>query len=198
MEKRNISINYADPSGLGQFGLAIVTLVAGMSKLGILENTGLVVPWAIFLGSIPQIIAGYVDLKKENVFGGTVFSAYGFFWAAMAMSWMLQGGLFGLDFAYDSATYTYAFVGFLIFSVFMTIGSMETYKVLFYIFVFIDFLFLFLVLYGFTHVHVFGTLAGVSELLVSALGFYGMAGNVLNRMFGREFLPMGKPFGIFK
>ena len=38
----------ADPTALGQFGLAMVTLVAASQKLGLTEGTALVIPWAIF------------------------------------------------------------------------------------------------------------------------------------------------------
>ena len=81
----------------------------------------------------------------------------------------------------------------------MTIGAMETNKVLFIIFCLIDFLFIGLSLstFGiaaeFTH-----KVAAYSELLIALFSFYGSAAAVLNTHFGRVFLPVGKPFGIFK
>jgi hypothetical protein len=41
-------------------------------------------------------------------------------------------------------------------------------------------------------------LAAYSELLIALVSFYGSAAAVLNPHFGREFLPVGKPFGVFK
>ncbi len=80
----------------------------------------------------------------------------------------------------------------------MTIGSMETNKVLFIIFSLIDLLFIGLsmsVLFGSHFGH---QLAAYSEFAIALVGFYGCAANVLNATFDREFLPLGKPFGIFK
>ncbi len=70
---------HPDPTALGLFGLAIVTLVASSQKLHITEGTMYIIPWAIFLGGIAQIVAGTMDYKKGNIFGATAFSAYGFF-----------------------------------------------------------------------------------------------------------------------
>lgn len=47
----------ADPSALGLFGLAIVTLVSSSEKLGITTGLSLIVPWAIFLGASAQLFA---------------------------------------------------------------------------------------------------------------------------------------------
>ena len=47
----------ADPTPLGLFGLAMVTLVASSQKLGLTSGLSLVLPWAIFLGAFVQLIA---------------------------------------------------------------------------------------------------------------------------------------------
>ena len=71
--------NYANPSALGLFGLAIVTLVAASQKLGITTGTSLIIPWALFLGASAQLYASIIDMKIKNTFGGTAFGAYAFF-----------------------------------------------------------------------------------------------------------------------
>lgn len=193
--------NLIDPSAIGLFGLAMVTLVASSQKLGWTEGVGAVIPWAIFLGGVAQIVAGAYDAKCNNVFGATAFFGFGFFWLGTASSWMIQNGLLGanLQASYDVKQLGFAFVGYLIFSLFMTIGAMETHKVLFSIFVLIDFLFIGLSLstlgiaVEFSH-----NLAAVAEFLIAILSFYGSAAAVLNKHFGYVFLPVGKPFGIFK
>ena len=45
----------ANPSPLGLFGLAIVTLVASSSKLGITDGTAYIIPWALFWGLPPNL-----------------------------------------------------------------------------------------------------------------------------------------------
>ena len=194
---------HVDPSALGLFGLAMVTLVASSQKLGITSGSSYVIPWAIFLGALAQLTAGVLDYKKGNVFGATAFFAYGLFWMGMATSWLISMGSFGpeLQAAVDPKQMAFAFVGYFILTMFLTLGAMETNKVLFFIFVCIDVLFLGLAVSTFipegaTH-ELFHKIAAVAELIIALLSFYGAGANVLNNHFGRKFLPIGKPFGVF-
>lgn len=198
---QKVKIVTADPSALGLFGLALITLVASSQKLGLTSGVSLVLPWAIFLGATAQLFACINDFKHDNTFGATAFGAYAFFWYSMGFTWLIQNGVFGekLAQATDTKQLGFAFLGYLIFTLFMTIGAMETHKVLFIIFVLIDFLFLGLTLstFGIAE-HVTHNIAAYSELLIAVFSFYGCGAAVLNTHFGRTFLPVGKPFGIFK
>jgi len=198
---QKIQVNIADPSALGLFGLAMVTLVASSQKFGWTNGLAFVLPWAVFLGAFAQLYASVCDALKNNAFGATAFGAYAFFWLAVASSWLIKLGVFGavLQSAVDESQLGIAFVGYFIFTLFMTIGATETNKTLFLIFLFIDFLFIGLALSSFhiapelTH-----KVAACSELLISLLSFYGSAAVMLNTHFGKVFLPLGKPFGIFR
>lgn len=197
-EVQYVSVKTGDPSALGLFGLAMVTLVASTQKLGVTEGLAYVIPWAIFLGAFAQLMASVLDFKKENLFGGTAFGAYAFFWMAVATSWMMKLGVFGeaLMNNIDTKQLGYAFLGYLIFSIFMTIGATQTNKALFFIFVLIDFLFIGLtfstlgIMPEFMH-----EVAAVSELLIAILSFYLAGANVLNHQFKRVVMPIGAPFG---
>ncbi len=200
-DSQQIKILTADPSALGLFGLAVITLVASSQKLGLTQGTALLLPWAIFLGAFAQLFACINDFKHNNTFGATAFGAYAFFWFSMGLSWLIQGGIFGekLAKAADPKQLGFAFIAYLIFSIFMTIGAMETHKVLFFIFFFIDFLFIGLAMSSLKFAPEFGhDLAAYSELIISLLSFYGSAASVLNNHFGKIYMPVGKPFGIFK
>jgi hypothetical protein len=191
----------SNPSAIGLFGLAMVTLVASSQKLGFTEGTALVIPWAIFLGACAQIFAAINDSKLGNTFGATAFGAYGFFWLAMAFTWMTQNGVFGAEMAANADTkqLAVAFIGYLIFSLYMTVGSMSTNKMLFIIFVLIDFLFIGLALsilgIAKEQMHMF---AAVSEFLIALVGFYGSGAVLLNEQYGKVILPLGKPFKVFQ
>lgn len=201
MENKTVKVQVADPSAIGMFGLAMVTLVASSQKLGFTEGLSFIIPWAFFLGGIAQLFACVQDAKHNNVFGQTAFGAYGLFWIAVGASWLIQMGAFGekLAAAVDPKQLGVAFVGYLILSLFLTVGSMETNKVLFSIFVLIDVLFIGLALSSFGIVpEVAHDVAAATELLISLIGFYGAGANVLNNHFGRTVVPVGKPFGIFK
>lgn len=200
-ETKNVKITNADPSALGLFGLAMVTLVASSQKLGMTSGVAFIIPWAIFLGAFAQLFACINDSKRNNVFGTTAFGGFAFFWLGVALSWLIQLGVFGEALAanVDVKQLGFAFIGYLIFTMFMTIGAMETNKVLFIIFVLIDCLFIGLSLSTFGIYHEAAhTFAAFSELGIAIVSFYGSAACVLNGHFGREFLPQGKPFGIFK
>lgn len=191
----------ANPSALGLFGLAMITLVASSQKLGWTEGTALIIPWVIFLGASAQLFACVNDAKLNNTFGATAFGGYAFFWYAVGLTWLIQNGVFGETIMQnmDIKQLGFAFVGYLIFSIYMTIGAMETNKVLFIIFVLIDFLFIGLSFSTFGIAEeAFHSLAAYSELFIAIFSFYGSACVVLNTHFGKEFLPQGKPFGVFK
>lgn len=186
----------ANPSPLGLLGLAMVTLVASSAKLGITEGTAYIIPWAFFLGALAQFTAGILDYKHNNTFGATAFCGYGLFWFAMAMSWMISSGMIGGGAAYDVKQMGFAFLGYFIFTVYMTVGAMGANKVLFVIFFLIDLLFLGLFMstlgWGGESWHL---LAAYSELGIAIVSFYGSAATVLNSHYGFTVLPVGAPFG---
>ncbi|MGL6071490.1 acetate uptake transporter [Craterilacuibacter sp.] len=184
-----------DPTAMGLFGLALVTLVASSQKLGLTSGTAGLLPWACFLGALLQLMACKLDADKPNMLGMTAFGAYGFFWLAMGMVWLIQGGSFGsaLQQTYDPNQLGIAFVGYLILSIYLTIGAATTSMSLFLTFVAIDFLFIGLVGVSFGIApHTSHLLAGVAELLTSILGFYGSAARIVNHQHGRVILPLGK------
>ncbi len=197
---QKVSISLADPSALGLLGLAMVTLVASSQKLGWTTGLSFVIPWAIFLGAIAQLIASVFDFKHNNIFGATAFGGYAFFWFGVAASWLIKLGVFGpqLAAAADVRQLGVAFVGYLIFSIFMTIGAIETNSVLLSIFILIDVLLAALAADAFGLSHAAHSIAAWSELSIALLSFYGCGAVVLNTHFGRCFLPVGKPLGIFK
>lgn len=198
---QSVKIVTADPSAIGLFGLAIVTLVASSQKLEITTGLSLVIPWAVFLGACAQLFACIQDAKHNNTFGMTAFGAYAFFWFSMAGSWLIKMGVFGatLAEAADTNQMGFAFLGYLIFTLFMTIGAVETNKVLLSIFILIDFLFIGLTFSTFGIAEeAFHQLAAYSELAIGLLSLYGCGASVLNAHFGRTFLPIGAPLRIFK
>lgn len=188
----------ANPSALGLFGLAMVTLVSSSHSLGITADVSYLLPWTIILGFFAQLLAGIYEFKNNNTFEATAFCGYGFFWLGVALSWMIKLGMFGQAAAavIDPKQLGFAFLGYFIFTVYMTVGAMNTNKVLFIIFLLIDLFFLGLFMSNlglggeFWH-----KLAGWSELFIAIFSFYGSAAQVLNTHTGVEVLPIGTGFG---
>lgn len=201
MNETKVKVVTGDPSAIGLFGLAIITLVASSQKLGLTSGVSFIIPWAVFLGASAQLMASIHDFKHNNTFGATAFGGYAFFWYAVGFTWLIQNGVFGeaLASTVDVKQLGFAYLGYLIFTIFMTIGAMETHKVLFTIFFLINFLFLGLTLNAFGIMpELSHSIAAYAEFGISIASFYGSAAAVLNTHFGRVFLPVGKPFGIFK
>ena len=194
MQTNETKLTTADPSALGLFGLAMVTLVASSQKLGWTQGVSLVLPWAIFLGAIAQLFAAFGDSKRNNVFGTTAFGAYGLFWLGVSLTWLIKLGALGSTLQADADGHQLgvAFAGYLIFTLIMTFASLKTNKVLTLIFILIDLLFIGLtfstlgIAESFMHM-----LAAVAELLIALVSFYGCAANVVNATYGRTVLPIG-------
>lgn len=196
MEKNDTiqSVTVADPAPLGLTGLAMVTLVAASQKLGWTTGLSLAIPWAIFLGGIAQLMACVYDFKNNNLFGATAFGGYGLFWIAVAMSWMIKTGALGATLlaGVDGGQLGFAFVGYFIFSLFVTVAAFKTNKVLIAILILIDVLFLGLFMDAFKMGEYWHSIAAWSELFISLLGFYAAGANLLNKTYGRTLLPLGK------
>ena len=200
-EKKHVKVSVANPTALGLFGLAIVTLVAASQKLGITTGLSYVIVYAIFLGATAQLIACIFDFFHENIWGATVFGAFAFFWYAMALAWMMKMGVFGPELAAqcDGKQLGFALLGYTVFAVMMTIGSLEVNKLIFF-----DMVAICILLTGLTMnalgiaEHFSHVMAAYAELVTAILSLYGACAVVLNTHFGRPFLPMGKPFGIMK
>lgn len=200
MKKVLMNEGVADPTPLGLFGLAMVCFIASTQKMGWTTGTSLIVPWAILLGSFAQMIASYFDFKHNNAFGSIVFGAYGLFWSALAVIWMMGMGVLGPELVahMDKSQIGFAFIGYLIFSIFGTIAALETNKVVFSIMFLIDFLFIGLILDSFYHLHWAHSMAAWAEFIISLLGFYGSGALLVNKVVGKVIFPMGKGFGILK
>jgi uncharacterized protein len=199
--EHKVQVVVADPSALGLFGLAMVTLVAASAKLGWTAGLSFLIPWAVLLGGVAQLVACVYDYQHNNLFGATAFGAYGIFWISLAVCWAIKLGAFGPALAsqMDGRQLGVAFVGYLLFSLFITVASVDTNRVLLSIMVLIDILLAALAIDALGGgVHWAHVTAAWTELAISALGFYASAGAFLNRFAGRIVLPVGTPMGLLR
>ena len=195
MENQSVKISVADPTPLGLFGLAIVTLVASSQKLGITEGLSFVIPWALFLGGFVQIMASIYDFKHNNIFGATAFGAYGFFWVAVCMAWLAKLGVFGEALkTVDGKQLGFAFTGYFILSVSLTISTLKMNKAMFLLMSLICLLFLSLAADAFGFGEIWHEVAAFTELSISIVTFYVLSAKYLQLFFGKHMLPVGTPF----
>lgn len=198
---QHFQLSVADPTPLGLFGLAVVTMVASAQKMGIVSDVSWVLPWALFCGSLAQIIAGILDYCHRNIFGATIFSAFGLFWAAVGMSWMIKAGSFGagLSAGVDAKAIGFAFFAFFLFACIGTIAASSANLFLFVDMVLIDILLICLALDAWKiGEHAPHAIAAYSEMAISLLSMYGAGAAFLNNFYGRTFWPLGAPINKWK
>ena len=198
---QHFQVAVADPTPLGLMGLAVVTMVASAAKLGIVSNVAWVLPWALFCGAGAQVVAGVPHYLHKNIFGGTVFCAFGFFWFGVGMSWMIKAGAFGEGLAagVDPLAIGIAFFAYFLFAVAATIAASSTNLFLFVDMVLIDILLLGLSLdaWGIGG-HAPHLIAAYAEVAISLLSMYGAGAALLNGFYGRAFWPLGKSVNNWK
>ena len=88
-----------------------------------------------------QFTACLVEYKKDNIFGSTVFGAFGLFWLSVALVWLISSGVFGeaMQKSLDMKQFGFVCLAyFLLFAFPLTFGAAEAHKVLFFIFIAVD------------------------------------------------------------
>ena len=187
---KSLPILAAEPAPLGLIGLAIAALVLASTDLKLASSAAksLMIPWTLFLGATAQLIAGIMDFKRNNIFGATAFTTYSLLWYSVSLTLFIT--IFFKDIPVDITHYAYGLIGFLIFSIILTVASLMTNKTLFAILLFIDLAIFALVLNILCKTAT--EIVGVFLVLVSVFSFYGAAGVLLNNMAGKTVLPLGK------
>jgi succinate-acetate transporter protein len=167
----------------------VAALVLGLTDFGLASaaDKSLMIPWTIFLGATAQLIAGIMDFRRANIFGATAFTTYSLLWYAVSLTLVItifSGATF------DLTHYAHGLIGFLVFSVILTVAATMTNTVLFVVLIGIDLAIFFLVgqlLGGWPSEPV-----GAALLGVSAASFYGAAAVLINTMAGRTLVPVGR------
>jgi succinate-acetate transporter protein len=83
----------ANPAPLGLLGFGMTTLLLNLHNASIIPLSIVIVAMGFALGGAAQIIAGIMEFKKNNVFGATAFTAYGFFWWSLIIIWPIPSAL---------------------------------------------------------------------------------------------------------
>lgn len=180
----------AEPAPLGLIGLAVAALVLASTDLGLASASAksLMIPWTMFLGATAQLIAGLMEFRRNNVFGATTFTTYSLLWYSVSATLMIA--IF-TKVTIDMTHYAYGLLGFLVFSVILTVASLMMNKMFVLILLCIDGALAGLVANLLLKTP--GIVVGGFLLLVAVFSFYGAAAVLLNGMAGRTVLPLGAP-----
>ena len=180
----------ANPAPLGLTGFGLTTILLNIHNAGFYPNNAMILGMGIFVGGIAQIIAGVLESKKSNTFGTTAFTAYGVFWLSLVALWVLPK-LGIADKADDTAMGCYlALWGLFTFGMFL--GTFRLNRALQVVFATLTILFGLLALGDFTHNAAIKTIAGYEGILCGLSAFYAAIAQVLNEVYGRTVLPLGR------
>ncbi|UGA55377.1 acetate uptake transporter [Vibrio sp. VB16] len=186
-----MSTQLANPAPLGLMGFGMTTILLNIHNAGFFPMDSMILAMGIFYGGIGQVIVGIMCFKRGDTFGTTAFSSYGLFWLTLVgLIVMPKMGL---------AASPEGFMGWYltlwgIFTGFMFIGSLCYPTAKQVVFGSLTILFALLAIRDFTGSEFVGTIAGFEGIFCGASAIYFAMAQVLNNEFGREVMPVGKPF----
>lgn len=179
----------ANPAVVGLAGFGLTTLVLQFHNVGWAGN-GPVIWLGLVFGGLAQMLAGFQEQKMGNHFGYSAFVSYGAFWISLCL--MLIGNHFEL-FKASTTDIGWFLVAWTLYTAIMWVGSWRIHGAMAFTFstLLLGFILLDLGHFGFP---VCNKIAGFELMLCALSAWYMMAGIILNDLYGRVVLPMGKPW----
>jgi len=183
-------LKQANPAALGLGGFALTTFLLNIVNAGLIsgDNLGMVLPMGIFYGGLAQFCAGMWEFKRGDTFGATCFSSFGAFWMSIAVMVVLENT--GVISPVPREGMAVLFIAWGIFTAYATIASLKVGRAVTYIFVTLTILF-FLLAAGEWNATVH-KIAGYEGILCALIAWYTSAAVLINTLFGRDVLPLGK------
>ena len=74
---------FGNPAVVGLTGFGMTTVLLNIHNAGFFELGSMILAMGIFYGGCAQVIAGVIEFRNKNIFGGTAFTSYGFFWLSL-------------------------------------------------------------------------------------------------------------------
>lgn len=187
MSSQTNQSNIANPSPLGLLGFGMTTCLLNLHNAGFIPLSIVIVAMGFALGGAAQIIAGIMEFKKNNTFGATAFTAYGFFWWSLILIWINP---FSSINASDSMSMGYYLALWCIFTGFMFIGTLTHNRAIQIVFGSLTVLFLLLSLANFTGSHMIHTVAGYVGIFCGLSAIYNSMAQIINNEYGKNVLPL--------
>lgn len=177
----------ANPSPLGLLGFGMTTILLNLHNAGIIPLSIVIVAMGFALGGAAQIVAGIMEFKKNNTFGATAFTAYGFFWWSLIIIWINP---FEKINAADEISMGYYLLLWGIFTLFMFIGTLKHNRGIQVVFLSLTVLFFMLAIGDFTGIHAIKIGAGYVGIFCGASAIYNSMAQVLNSEYKKTVMPL--------
>jgi succinate-acetate transporter protein len=179
----------ANPAPLGLCAFGMTTVLLNIHNAGFFEMNSMILAMGIFYGGLAQVIAGIIEAKKNNTFGLTAFTSYGFFWLS------LVGLIVMPKLGWAAPTSAGAMAAYLgvwgVFTFLLFFGTLRLNRALQFVFASLTILFFLLVAGKITGDPVIEHLAGYEGIVCGASAIYTGIANVMNEIYGRVVLPIG-------
>ena len=191
MEQSTITLkdSTANPAPLGLLAFGMTTVLLNLHNAGFYEMNSMILAMGIFYGGIAQVIAGIMEAKKNNTFGLTAFTSYGFFWLTLA-ALIVMPKLGWIPAASENGMVAYL-IAWGIFTGCLFFGTLRISKALQFVFATLTVLFFLLALGDLTGDATLKTFTGYEGIVCGGSAIYAGVGALLNEMYGRNILPLG-------
>ncbi|MFS0779795.1 acetate uptake transporter [Neobacillus sp. 3P2-tot-E-2] len=180
----------ANPAPLGLMGFGMTTILLNIHNAGFFALDAMILGMGIFYGGLAQVIAGIMEFKKNNTFGTTAFTSYGFFWLSLVALKMIP--LMGYGEAASSLSMAAYLFMWGLFTLFMFVGTLRINKALQVVFGTLTILFFLLAIGNFTGSSLILNIAGYEGILCGFTAIYAAMAQVLNEVYGKIILPIGE------
>jgi len=188
MENVSLKDLTANPAPLGLAGFGLTTMLLNIHNAGFFELNTMIVAMGIFYGGLAQVIVGIMEWKKNNTFGTTAFTSYGFFWLSLVAIWLLPESEVVHKSSSGSMAVYLALWG--VFSTFLFVATFKLNKALQIVFGLVVALFFLLAIANATGSELIHTIAGYEGILCGASALYAGMAQVLNEVYGKVILPI--------
>jgi succinate-acetate transporter protein len=179
----------ANPAPLGLCAFGMTTVLLNFHNAGFFELNSMILAMGLFYGGLAQVIAGIIEARKNNTFGLTAFTSYGFFWLSL-VGLIVMPKLGWIAAASDNAMVAYLAIWGL-FTFCMFFGTLKLNRALQFIFGSLTILFILLAVGDSTGNTYIKHLAGYEGIICGLSAIYTGIANVLNEVHGRVVLPLG-------
>jgi len=186
-----MSTNYANPAPLGLMGFGMTTILLNIHNAGFFPLSAMILAMGLCYGGFAQVIAGILEFKKNNTFGLTAFTSYGFFWISLVA--LLVFPKLGWAEATPPEFMALYLLMWGLFTGLMFVATLALNRATQFIFASLTVLFLLLAIKDFTGSEVVGVIAGYEGIICGASAIYAAMAQVINEQFGRTILPLGEP-----
>ncbi len=177
----------ANPSPLGLLGFGMTTVLLNLHNAALIPLSGVILAMGLCLGGAAQIVAGIMEFKKNNTFGATAFTAYGFFWWSLVLIW--TNPFEGIAKA-DEASMGFYLLLWGVFTAFMFIGTLRHNRATQLVFFTLTALFLLLSVADFTGSAALKLIAGWMGIVCGLSAIYNSLAQIVNHEFNKKVLPL--------